>query len=68
MNDLLLWSGRIAGLGGLLLCLFAVVVRVTGAYWVAGFQVGTLLQAGTAAMAFGALCFLAWLVEHARGR
>jgi hypothetical protein len=46
----------------------ALAGRVTGSYWLAGFQVGTLLQAGTAAMVFAALCFLAWLVEDARGR
>lgn len=68
MNVLLLWLGRAAGLGGGLLCLVALAVRATGRFWLAGFQLGTLLQAGTAAMAFAALCFLAWLVENARKR
>jgi hypothetical protein len=68
MNALLLWFGRAAGLAGFVLCLLALGMRVTGKYWLAGFQVGTLLQAGTAAMVFGALCFLAWLVENSRNR
>lgn len=66
MKELLLWLGRVAGLGGLLLCLVALGSRFSGSHWVAGFQVGTVLQAGTAAMVFGGLCFLAWLVENAR--
>jgi hypothetical protein len=68
MNALLLWFGRAAGLAGFVLCLFALGMRIAGKYWLAGFQVGTLLQAGTAAMVFGALCFLAWLVDNASKR
>ncbi len=68
MIELLLWLGRIAGLGGALVCALALGARLTGEYWIAGLQVGTLLHAGTAAMVFGGLCFLAWLVEHARKR
>lgn len=68
MDGLLLWSGRAAGLAGLLLCLAAIGGRVAGKYWIGGFQVGTLLQAGIAAMVFGALCFVALLVNHAMKR
>jgi hypothetical protein len=61
MNDMLLWLGRIAGIVGALVCIGAIVVRVAGQYWVAGFQVGTLLVAGSAAMVGGCLCFL-WVI------
>jgi len=39
-----------------LLCVVAVVARVLGNYWLAGFQLGTLMQAGIAGVAIG--CFL----------
>ena len=56
MNVLLLWLGRAAGLTGLLLCFVAGTLRVSGQYWIGGFQAITLLQAGVAAMVAG--CFL----------
>ena len=40
MNDMLLWVGRIAGVVGALLCAGAIVVRLGGVYWIAGYQVG----------------------------
>lgn len=66
MDNLLLWLGRIAGLGGVLLCIFAVVLRLRGTYWIASFQVGTVLAAGAVAMIFGCLCFLAYLANNAK--
>lgn len=68
MLELLLWLGRLAGLGGAFTCALALGARLSGSYWVAGLQVGTLLHAGSAAMIFAALCFLAWLVERERSR
>lgn len=62
--EILLKLGRIAGASGVLLCILGVAVRLGGAYWIAGFQVGTLLQAGIAAMVFGCLCFLAVLTHR----
>lgn len=62
--DILLKLGRIAGVVGVLLCVAGVAVRLGGEYWIAGFQVGTLLQAGTTAMVFGCLCFLAVLAHR----
>ncbi len=53
----------VAGLFGVLLCLVSVGARLTGAFWIAGFQSGTLLQAGIAAMVFGCFCFLAVLTH-----
>ena len=66
MNQLLRWTGRIAGLGGLLTCMAAVLVRASGSYVMANFQVGTILQAGMAAMILGCLAYLAALVDGAR--
>ena len=59
MNELLLWLGRSVGLGGVLVCLLSAVVRLKGGYFIGGFQVGTLLQAGIALMTFACLCLLA---------
>ncbi|MBK7768777.1 MAG: hypothetical protein IPI44_23750 [Sulfuritalea sp.] len=55
--DILLKLGRIAGVGGVLLCIAGVAVRLSGAYWIGGFEVGTLLQAGIAAMVLGVCAF-----------
>ena len=64
MNNLLLLLGRAAGVAGLLLIAVAVVVRLTGAYWLGAFQVGTVLLGGTAALAAG--CFALLLVLTSR--
>ena len=62
MNSLykLAW---VAGLTGVLLCVFSAGGRLAGAYWVGSFQSGTLLLAGIAAMVFGCFCFLAVLTK-----
>ena len=62
--DILLKLGRIAGVGGVLLCIASVAVRLSGAYRIGGFEVGTLLQGGIAAMVLGCLCFLAVLSQR----
>jgi hypothetical protein len=64
MDSVLLWIGRIGGLLGVLVAAVAVAVRASGSYSLGGFQVGTLLVAGIAAMVFGCLCFLAVLTSH----
>jgi hypothetical protein len=64
MNNLLLLLGRAAGVAGLLLIAVAVVVRLTGAYWLGGFQIGTVLLGGTAALVAG--CFALLLVLTSR--
>ncbi|AKU12832.1 hypothetical protein AzCIB_2939 [Azoarcus sp. CIB] len=56
MDRLLLLAGRLSGLGGLALCVIAGAARVSGNFWILGFQVGTLLQAGIGALVVG--CFL----------
>jgi hypothetical protein len=59
MNKLLLTAGRVAGFGGMLLCLVAVATRLSGNYFLGGFQLATLLQAGVAGMVAGCFCLLA---------
>ena len=61
MEGLLLLAGRITGIVGLLLCVWAGVVRMTGSYFAAGFQIGTLLLAGMAMMVLACVCFL-WVL------
>lgn len=63
MNSLL-WLGRIAGTGGALLCILGVIFRLRGEYYVSGVQVGTLLQAGIAALVFGCFCLLVVLTRR----
>lgn len=64
METLLIAIGRLAGLAGAVVCAVAVVARLTGAYWLGGFQLTTLLQAGVAAMVLGCLCLLMALLER----
>lgn len=56
MNSLFLRAGQAAGFLGLAICAFAAIVRLSGQYWIAGFQLGTLLLGGIACIAAG--CFL----------
>lgn len=63
MDALLLWLGRAAGFGGALICAIAVLFRLSGGYFLGGFQVGTLLLAGAVTMLFGCVCLLAWLTR-----
>lgn len=62
--DILPKLAWVVGVSGVLLCLVGVAARLSGTYWIAGFQVGTLLQAGTTAMVFGCFCFLAALTHR----
>ena len=68
METLLIWSGRLTGLVGVVLCVIAGAVRLSGAHWLGGFQVITLLQAGIASMVLGCLCLLMVLLERIGGR
>jgi hypothetical protein len=65
MDNTLLWIGRLGGLISVLVAVVAVATRVTGSYWLGGFQVGTLFLAAIAAMVFGCFCFLAVLTTRA---
>ena len=66
MYQLLRWTGRIAGLVGLLMCIAAALVRASGSYTIVNFQVGTILQAGMAGMILGCLAYLSVLVDGGR--
>ena len=62
--DIFLKIGWAAGIAGVLLCIAGVAVRLSGSYFLGGFQVGTLLQGGIAAMVFGCFCLLAALTRR----
>ena len=64
MDILLLWVGRLAGLGGVVICAWAVVTRVRGSYFVAGYQVGTLLLGGMMVILVACLCLLIVLTNR----
>ncbi|MEO7150112.1 MAG: hypothetical protein ABIX46_00140 [Burkholderiaceae bacterium] len=65
MNNLLLWIGRSAGLAGALVCVIAVLTRLSGTFWLAGLQVTTWLLAGMALMLGACLSYVAALAERA---
>jgi hypothetical protein len=64
MNELLRWTGRMAGAVGVLLCLVSCAARVAGVWTIAGFQIGTMLQGGIAAMVLACLAYLVILAER----
>jgi hypothetical protein len=66
MEIVLLWIGRLVGLAGVALCAWAIFNRLSGSYFAGGFQVGTLLQAGTAAMLAACFCLLLVLTNRQR--
>lgn len=66
METVLLWVGRLAALAGVLICAWAAWGRLSGTYYFAGFQVGTLLQAGTVALLAACVCFLMVLTARPR--
>ena len=67
METLLIWTGRLAGLAGVVLCVIAGATRLSGAYWLGQFQATTLLQVGVAGMVLGCLCLLMALLERLGG-
>jgi len=50
--------GILAGIVGLLTCLFAGMARLTGIHWLMGFEIVTLLQIGIGGMVLGCFCLL----------
>ena len=66
MQALLLWIGRLAGLIGVIACAAAGFSRLGGSWSIGSFQVGTMLQAGTAAMVLGCFAYCASLAERSR--
>jgi hypothetical protein len=56
MQHNFLLAGRAAGILGIVVCIVAVLTRLTGSYYLAGIEAGSLLQGGIAATVIG--CFL----------
>ena len=56
MGNLMTTAGRLIGALGILLCVLAVIWRLFGNFYLAGFEVASLLQGGTSAVVIG--CFL----------
>ena len=66
MESILLWIGRIAGLGGLILSGWAAIARLQGAYFAGGFQIGTLLLVGMTGIIIACFCLLLVLTMRPR--
>jgi hypothetical protein len=58
MPNTLRTLGTLAGVVGLLTCLFAGLARLTGIHWLMGFEIVTLLQIGIGGMVLGCFCLL----------
>lgn len=56
--------GWLAGALGVLVSVIAAGTRLAGNFWIAGFQAGTVMQAGIALMLVGVLGFLAALTSQ----
>ncbi len=65
MPDTLRSLGTLAGIAGLLLCLFAGALRLGGQHWLMGFEIVTLLQIGIGGMVLGCFCLLLVLTGRA---
>ena len=66
MENLLLWVGRIAGVAGIALSVWSAFSRLSGEYFVGGFQIGTILLGGMTAMLVACLSFLIVLTNRVR--
>ena len=66
MESLLLWVGRIAGVAGVALSIWAAANRLSGEYFVGGFQIGTILLGGITSMLVACICFLMVLTDRVR--
>ena len=64
MENLLVMLGRIAGIAGAVICLVAGFARLLGHFYIAGFSVASLLQAGIGGLLIG--CFMLLLAMHHR--
>jgi hypothetical protein len=66
MEALLIWLGRAVGSGGLLACVVAVLTRLAGKHYLAGFELLTLLQGGWRRWSPAASC-CSWRSADAAG-
>ena len=64
MNNLLELAGNIAAILGILVCALAGVARITGYYYVFGYEAVTLFIAGMALMVMACLAKLHNLTLH----
>ncbi len=67
MINLLIWTGRLAGIVGLALGASAVLLRAMGYWRVGDMAVGTLLSASVAVMVLGTLAYAAAIAERGPG-
>jgi hypothetical protein len=58
MQNYILLAGRVAGFLGILACIVAVGTRLTGSFYLAGIEAGSLLQGGIAATVIGSFLLL----------
>ncbi|MGQ0651665.1 MAG: hypothetical protein ACT4P4_05260 [Betaproteobacteria bacterium] len=68
LQDLLIWIGRITGVVGVLMTVVAVAARLAGVFHVAGFEAGTLMQAGMAVMLVACVSYLALITRILHSR
>jgi len=64
MEMTLVWFGRLAGVGGAVLCVVAVLLRLGGTYYLGEIPVGQVFQVGMAAMLAGCLGLLGAIYER----
>jgi hypothetical protein len=64
MNKTLTLAGSFAGSAGAFICLIAGLSRVTGFYYLAGYQSTTIFMAGIGLMVFGCLVKLESLANQ----
>ena len=64
MERFLLSVGRVSGGVGLGICMAAVGLRLSGWFWLVGFQTGTFLQMGNTLMLLACLCYASVMVRR----
>ena len=67
MNKFVVQLGSFSGILGVLVCLIAGLARVTGFYYIAGYQSTTMFTAGVALMVFACLVKLETLLKQGQG-
>lgn len=58
MKQLIDTLGTVAGVAGIVICIGSGLMRVSGSYYVAGFELTTLFNAGVGMMVFACLAKL----------
>ena len=68
MHTSLILLGSVSGIFGALICLIAGLTRITGFYYLAGYQATTVFNAGMALMIFACLLKLNTLSKQGQGK